>query len=382
MSHTATYFHETYDMSKEEYEKLENFAVKEEFFKELSGHTVLGPGVEREPDSKYEEMGIPVLKNKLRHLEHGGKKVHYIDKVNDYFFNSEGFRSEKEFDGSEELIFTGCSHTFGEGVPEEAVWGAQVARGLGMSYANLGRPAVSAYWAVGSVFSYLKRHKAKPKVIVALMPDFKRFMTVRNPLVSSAYVGEAAKIESEGRGVFLANHWADDNIKDSPKYLERPFAAEYTTSKETAFMQNMRAIQSLELYCSVAGIKFLWSTWSPKESILFSSIKKDCPEVLESYIDIKATHWPNHWYTETGVSHDYYNTYHKKPNDYDPDWTGYANCFDMSECSGVVDCHKELHEKYGENFYRGTDRPGVAPHPGVHKQTHYAEEFLKNLKES
>jgi hypothetical protein len=247
-----------------------------------------------------------------------------------------------------------------------------------MSYANLARSSVSSYWAVGSVFSYLKRYKAKPKVIVALMPDFYRFMTVANPFVSSAYLGERAKVENEGRGIFLANHWVSGNIKDTPKYLEKPFPPEYTTSRETAFMQNIRAIQSLEAYCEVAGIKFLWSTWAPRESTLFSNIKRSHPEVVESFIDVKT----NHWHSDS--SNNFHDIYHENPDDFGIDWSGYGNCGDSQNCSGL-DCHKELQEKYGENFYRGTDVrgtdvPSAASHFGVHRHTHYAEEFLKALK--
>jgi hypothetical protein len=282
-------------------------------------------------------------------------------------------------------VFTGCSYTFGEGIPEEAVWGVQVAKTLGLSYANLGRPGASPYRAVGSVLSYLKRYKAKPKIILALMPDFKRFMTVPNPLISSAYLEEQGKAEFKGKGLFFANHWVHD-VRDIPKYLKKPFDSGYTTSLETVFMQNIRAIQSLEMYCNVAGIKFLWSTWSIDETILFSNIKKKYPELLESYTDIKALHWPNHLRAEEGGHHynvsgdDYYNVYHTTPNEYDSNWNGFAHCGNMINCS-KIDCHKELQEKYGDNFYRGTDRPGELPHPGVHKYTHFAEEFIKGLKD-
>ena len=81
----------------------------------------------------------------------------YLDKKNTYSINSKGFRS-KEFEPNTDIIFSGCSFTFGVGIPEDAIWGVQVANNLKMSYSNLSIPGDSVMGIINNIYQYFKTY--------------------------------------------------------------------------------------------------------------------------------------------------------------------------------------------------------------------------------
>lgn len=376
MSELSKFFSRIYGISVQEYENMiGRYSTGDGLFTDLYGH-VYGHGGDPISGETLKEQGIEHEENKLYgEVDIENKIVTYKDKVNDYFLNSNRFRSDHDYDGSEELIYIGCSHTFGEGVPEKTIWGSVVAKDLGMSYANIARAGMSPYWCVDNVFGYLEKYKAKPKIILALMPDFIRIQTVTNPLLSVSYQGGYDKKESIKQGVYIANQWLWGRLESIPKYLEKPFESEYSMTRESAFMYNLRAIHSLEAYCKAAGITFLWSTWSPDEANLFKAMK-EATGMPENYVDIETSHW--HATDEDG----YRDIYHKAPGNFGDTWSRYGDCDNKKLCSGVF-CHQHLEEEYKENFYRGTDSENAPEHShfGVHRHAHFAENFLKAIKD-
>jgi len=72
--------------------------------------------------------------------------------------NSLGYRSP-EFDNAE-LVYAGCSQTFGIGLPErDLIWGSRVATAMGVSYANISGPGWSTEKVVRMIFAYLAKNK-------------------------------------------------------------------------------------------------------------------------------------------------------------------------------------------------------------------------------
>lgn len=378
-NHTDHFFSGVYNIGVDDYSKLVQRNKPGQFFRELYGHTIGYDGGAVTPAYKssfFIEQGLDLLPNKTVRQVHTSKGVEvvYTDKDNDYFFNSDGFRSDYDFDGSEEIIFTGCSHTVGEGVPENMIWGSQVARSLGMKYANISKSGGSVAWCVDAIFGYLKKYKAKPKYIVALMPDFHRIVSVPNHLLATSYLSWSKdKVETEN-SVVVGNQWTWPHMTDVPDYIKKPYPMEITVTRETAVMQSLRAIHALEAYCEVAGIKFLWSTWAPDEEELFVNIKRDFPDLLGNYISVEARNW------HSVKEHDFRNMYHKRAGGFGTNWSSFGDCKDEKSCS-AISCHGELESVYGENFYTGTDRYGdrSTSHFGIHRHTHYAEKFIEEI---
>jgi hypothetical protein len=372
--YVALFFSRVYGITAEDYVSKIRDQNSEEFFKSLYGHNLgfdEGAVPEGLRSNFWKNKGYEVLSNKLlRSYSH--ENVEYKDYINDYFFNSDGFRGPKDFDGSEEIIFSGCSHTVGEGIPEDAIWGTQLAKELSMSYANISRSASSVYWSVDAIFGYLRKYKAKPKLILALMPDFHRVTTVSNPRVAIPYSASSHRSDN----IEIDNQWIWDTYSQVPGYLKRPFPMESTITRETAMMLNLRAINSLEAYCEAADITFLWSTWAPDESEMFSGVKKEFPHLLKNYVDVKTKHW------HAAIDSEYHQQYHEKPGRFGTEFSSYGDCIDKEHCIGI-DCHQDLKEKYGKNFYRGLDwldNKENMPHFGAHYHKHVAEEFIKEIE--
>lgn len=320
----------------------------------------------------------------ISYYDTSAKEVVYKDIFNSYKFNSSGYRMPDELSWSEEFIFAGCSHTVGEGVPEETVWGVQTANALGMSWANLAVAGRSVVWAVDNIFAYLQECKTKPKVVALLLPQFNRFQVVNNPLsMISRFTGVDKKAVAS-HGIAVAS-LLESYFNSSPKYSERPHWAEDVINAETMYMYNLRPLKYLAMYCEAAGIKFVWSTWSEEDYWILDQYKEYL-NIENNFVPIKTTSWYST--AETGWKEELHSgeyflpeidLHHGHPlpsKHYKRNEKG--SC--IEGCT-VLNCHQELEEKYGWNFHIGTDKHTTPQnsHFGVHKHTHFAEEFIKAL---
>lgn len=93
------------------------------------------------------------------------------DNVN-YTFNSYGFRSE-EFDNSNSIVFLGCSHTLGIGLPVHEIFATQVASKLKLKCYNLAIGGGSTDTCFRLAYYWLE--KLRPKICVYVEPEETRF---------------------------------------------------------------------------------------------------------------------------------------------------------------------------------------------------------------
>lgn len=108
-----------------------------------------------------EELFLKNLKNRKPELE----KYGWVDRKFSYKFNSEGFRSD-EFTDDEGIVFFGCSHTVGIGLPFETTWPYLVSKYLKLKCYNLGIGGSSNDTAFRLAYNYLP--KIKTKLVVML----------------------------------------------------------------------------------------------------------------------------------------------------------------------------------------------------------------------
>lgn len=104
------------------------------------------------------------LKNNRAQLE----KYGWIDADITYKFNSHGFRSN-EFSDLPSIMFLGCSHTLGVGLPLEMTWTHLVSQQLGLESCNLGLASSSCDSAFRLANHYVP--KIKPSIVFLLAPD-------------------------------------------------------------------------------------------------------------------------------------------------------------------------------------------------------------------
>jgi hypothetical protein len=175
----------------------------------------------------------------------------------EYLINKDGFRS-KSFDRFDKnktnILFAGCSWTFGEALPEEHIWPKILSDKIGdaigesVDFYNLGVMGGSVELSIKNLLGFIKRY-GKPDYIFAEMPNYTR---------SIAYNEKTNKfmnivISSD------ANHVQLSSKEDRDTFIR------YTMGfNEKEKMLNVSTLISIfEEFCEASGIKFLWSTYAP-----------------------------------------------------------------------------------------------------------------------
>jgi hypothetical protein len=99
----------------------------------------------------------------------------WIEKEITYKFNSSAFRCE-EFTPDPSILFLGCSHTIGIGLPIEHTWSTIVADKLNLKCYNLGQGGGSTDTAYRLGSHWIP--KILPKIVVLLLPEMYRLEVV------------------------------------------------------------------------------------------------------------------------------------------------------------------------------------------------------------
>lgn len=113
------------------------------------------------------------LKSRYNDLEVNG----WIDANITYKFNSHGFRCN-DFSDQPSIVFLGCSHTFGVGLPVDNTWPFIVASSLNLKCYNLGIPGGSNDTAFRLSYYWLER--INPAVVVLCLIEPSRFELIDN----------------------------------------------------------------------------------------------------------------------------------------------------------------------------------------------------------
>jgi hypothetical protein len=291
--------------------------------------------------------------NELMEFPNGAHPNHArtdIDKI-DYTLNSLGYRSD-EFDGKSEILFLGCSHTYGQGLPKEDVWAHILSKKLNLSSSSLAARGDSVMGQVSKAFYYFEKF-GNPKIVVALFP-FSRIITPYTEGKMEAKNEYKRKKFKEHDYMPLVEY--SETWGSFAKYAKAPYDPQYILTEEFVFFYENIFIDMLRQYCKSNNIKFVWSNWDPMyQEDIYNEVNSFYPQHHESYCYIEAFDWkiPNHEPTQSGAR-------------------GEAD--DYGEFN-ALDCHSD-YDRNHELFYRGADRKdGHPPHWGTHKQLHIAEDF-------
>lgn len=317
-----------------------------------------------------------------------GSISEWLDPDNEYNSNNYGYRGP-DYSSNVELVAAGCSVTYGIGVKEETTWPAFLADILGVSYAKVAKPGASIEWIVDQLFRYFEEF-GNPKYLAILFPDMMRGEVAVNTSINVSRDVELQDFMNQGsddenrKGV-VSHLTLHPDISSRPRLAKRPYPIEDTTPPEETIYKSIRAIRKLEQYCEVAGIKFIWSSWSGDVRELGRTIQEEYEFKYFDYL----------W----GMSGWMSNFMHRPPiTEADPEGikdlkldhtaesareTGcQADPSNNEVCVCYVHCHDDLREKYEDSFYLGTDRRvrGLGDaHMGVHRHIHVAEDFAKGF---
>jgi len=204
----------------------------------------------------------------------------------DVVLNNDGYRSdpfELQSDNPD-YLFTGCSFTWGAGLPEKKYWSHFLNNKLGgEKHMNLGASGASSTAIISNIYRYIRQY-GKPKAIFALFPNLERFETTQ-------------VIRLDGGMQIVQEPYLLHSINFHPQELtqeELDFVNERVVTEDFLLARALNEIKTLEEYLEMLGIPFIWSTW---DSDFFENIQSakgftNYAEIMTDYRDYIKTHMP------------------------------------------------------------------------------------------
>jgi len=254
-----------------------------------------------------------------------------IDQQN-FIFNLDGHRGNN-FQNNIDLLYAGCSLTFGAGLPQDAIWGEILAKKLNIDVNNLSYKGGSIIHIVNNIFNYINKY-GDPKKILCCFPSLDRIRWFDDNIVT---------ISEDTLGRFCDYQqlvWL--NNKDN-KYIKLPVRADNIIHGQSARYFSIFAIKMLENYCNAKNIYFKWTSWAPES--IFDLLKFN-NKINFINSNIKIVYKDDKWIL-------------------------------VDEFDKEINCHSEYKN---EIFYKGTDGNQGWPHMGKHIHLHIAEAFEKEIK--
>ena len=167
------------------------------------------------------------------------KNHKYPDPLISYSINNYGYRSDNidPEDVSENFLFSGCSYTFGIGLPLESIWAHQINTELGGSkFINLGINSGSYKTIVFDIFTYIRMF-GKPKGVFILFPNMERHISF-----------------TEDKSLFVRVYRNPQGRDDMQKCLE-------VIPEDVNMFEFYQTVMMLEDYLMQLDIPLVWTTW-------------------------------------------------------------------------------------------------------------------------
>jgi hypothetical protein len=278
----------------------------------------------------------------------GYKNIGTVDENNTYEVNEFGFRGEVYKDA--EILGSGCSITFGLGVPELGRWTNILGNKRNKSVMNLGSPGASVESICLNLIKYCMNNKM-PKEIFCLFPDFFRSVIVFDKDFSQMKHQRDNFGNNPGLLVTFCNPRM--TMHDGSIFMEMKDKRfiEDAVSPHHLIFNAVNAIYILESFCSTNNIKLNWTTWDITTS-----------KIMEEFLKLE-------------------NFQLKRYTPFFPTNTNYGiNQFVGEVCS--LDHNSEF--KDALQWGRGSDysiidgqKTNKSAHPGIHSQCHVADLFYE-----
>ena len=155
----------------------------------------------------------------------------WLDRKITYQFNSLGFRSDPI--DKQGLLFLGCSHTIGIGLPWAETWPKLVADQLALACYNFGQGGASMDTIFRLAERYLGKIPAKKIIVCATYPDRKEIITA-------------------GGGTL--QFWGRDSTES--KY--RPFYDRWLENPENGRLNKIKSELAIRQICRERGCDLTW----------------------------------------------------------------------------------------------------------------------------
>jgi len=154
------------------------------------------------------------------------EQYNWIDQPITYKFNSHGFRAD-EFDSTDpSVIFIGCSHTLGVGLPVESTWAHIVSNKLKLKNYNLGVGGSSNDTAFRLLYHWIKQ--LKPSLVIFLSADPTRLeLHINDDQLYDLSVWPIGFPMIDN----FTKSWLSSNINSEMNYLKNTLAIEQLCGK-------------------------------------------------------------------------------------------------------------------------------------------------------
>lgn len=265
-----------------------------------------------------------------------------------YQWNSDGLRSI-EFSTKPKVIALGCSNTLGQGLPVERRWSDILGKMIGEPVGNIAYSGASMSKDISSFFGVVHTYDYVPEYVVCNFANLQRlyFIDPKNEYMRDYFLNNEPRIFK----------------------TEAPFNYGGIIPYEWVYYHNLDHIKMLEAFCSVNNIKLVWSTWSTnlstaQEDFFINNFKYYAKDPT------RETFPSDFEYLVNPESADLLDKYYKMK-----DWDS-------------IRCHSKEKEENSDIFEYGYDYhkivgewgPGAHwPHPGYHRQLHWAEFYYNEL---
>lgn len=291
----------------------------------------------------------PYAKNVIINKSSGESFVPTVDEQNTYEINSLGLRGEVYTDS--DVIASGCSITFGIGVPEEGRWTSLLSDKINKNIMNLGNPGGSVATICNQIIHYCMNNKM-PKQIFCLMPDFVRNMVV----VDKEFYRSGVKRENVGTNDYLELMFCNPTIKTDGNFVfmetKDKRNIEDSVSPHQLILNAVNYIYVLESFCLSNNIQLYWTTWDKPSSMIMEQLSMLDGFKLKDFIP---------FYPKQAI--DQLNIFIKNncSSDHNSKFKDHL-CWSSGSDYSIIDYKKQYQMS----------------HPGIHFQQHVAE-FFYNL---
>jgi hypothetical protein len=202
-----------------------------------------------------------------------------------YKINNEGFRCD-DFDKNlkTELLFAGCSETFGMGGPLEDCWAYMLNNELSLkNYFNLGQPGLGYQAIIYNILSYIKEY-GPPKVLFVLFPNIEREIIHYYPFTVQKKFNRYKFNKNEPQIYYNMPFppVSETNYLKIPKKIKD----DKNTYKKKLF-SFYQTVLMFEEIMSLNNINFSWTTSTTEDMYNFNQINKFNNFINYSFNDYK-----------------------------------------------------------------------------------------------
>lgn len=247
-----------------------------------------------------------------------------------FIFNNEGHRGNN-FKKNIDLLYAGCSLTFGSGLPQEVIWGEMFDKNIEVN--NLSYRGGSIVNIVNNIFNYINKYE-DPKVILCCFPSSDRIRWFDDNIVTDC--NELMYGFSDYQNLV----WSEEDVE---KYIRLPVPADKIIHGQIARYFSIFAINALENYCNAKKIYFKWTSWAPDSAFSLFSFKNKINFIEK---DTEIVYENDKWIL-------------------------------VDRFKKEIKCHEDHIDNV---FYKATDTGSGWPHMGKHIHMHIAEAFKKEIE--